>query len=306
MEEIKKETTKQKQLNKKKMLFILLALVIAAIAIGGIITAFMLNYNVSAPSNLRVIDDGKNVYLAVDMNDNYLKYRFVFTSGDKEIVIESEKNILSIEELEEQNIEIGQTYNITASYIGENKGSNSEESKPITWTAYKYLKATDLIYNIDDNMISWTAVEHADYYIVYISGLDPIQVEETSMELLNIPSGERIFYVACVSNDENYRNSLASNEISVKVIHQYLSFDSVSFDEEDKTITITGKERLDTILVYIDNQSYECVDFEISEKDGIYTYIIDISLLYHGNEKVGVCPASKDEYNVYYGGIIFV
>lgn len=305
MEEIKKEKTKQKPVNKKKVLFILLAIVIAAMAIGGIVTAFMLNYNVSAPSNLRVIDDGNNVYIAVDMNDNYLKYRFVFTSGDSEIVIESDKNILSIKELQEQNIEIGQTYNITVTYIGENEGNNSEESDPITWTAYKYLNATEIVYNIEENLISWAAIEHADYYIVYVNGIDPVQTANTSLELQTISGGERSFYVVAVSNNENYRNSLASNQLNIQVVHAYTPLISVTFGAEEKIITATGYEYLKKLNVYLDETAYECNDFEVSFDNNIYTYKIDVSLFYQEGQRIGVSPVTLDEYNIYNGEVTY-
>ncbi len=313
MEEKKKEIDKQKPvrktIDKKKVLFIMLAVVISIIAIGGIVTAFMLNYNVSAPNNLRVIDDGRNIYVAVDMNDNYKSYKFVFIDTEdeeSEIVIESDKNILTIDELQAQGIEIGHTYNITVTYIAENEGNNSEESKPITWTVYKNLSPAQLNYNQEEDIISWTAVDNADDYLLYISGLAPMQISGTHLDLQTIPGGEYSFYVVALSDAEYYENSLPSNELSIKVVHKYLPLLSVSFNAEEKLITATGYEQLEKFNIYLDDMVYECDTFEVSSNNGLYTYMIDISLLYQDNSVIGISPITLNEYNVYNGEVTYV
>lgn len=305
MKESMEEVLKPKQKNNKKVFFIIIGIVIAMIAIAGIVIAFMLNYNVYAPSNLRVIDDGKNVYVAVDMNDNYLKYKFSFTNGEDEIVIESDKNILTIEQLQEQGIEIGKNYTITVTYIGENEGNNSQTSQPISWTAYKYLVAPELSYISEEDKLMWTIVDNADYYMVYINGLDSIKTTDNYINLQTIEGGERSIYVVAMSNNQNYKSSLASNEISVKVVHNILPITSVSFDSDKNTITATGYEKLEKLNVYLDDNVYECENFVTEYDNGIYTFIINVSLFYQNNQKIGVSPITVDEYNVYLGSITY-
>ncbi len=300
MEEIKdKQSTK---LGKNKKLFIIISLVIIVLALGGIITAFLLNYNVYAPSNLKVLDDGNNVYICTDMNDNYSSYRFTFVSNSKEIVIDSQNNMLSINELEEYGVEIGQTYQITVQYIAQNEGNNSQVSESLTWKSYKYLTAPQLSYNVLNDRIEWNAISGADYYKVFINGLEPITTTQTFIDLQTIEGGERVFYVIAISNNENYKSSI-SNEINQVVVHKYLPFENATFDIDSKLIVITGKELLEKINVYIDNKQYECENFETNFNDGIYTYTIDISLFYQDNNSVGVSPITKNIYNVYEGEI---
>lgn len=309
MEENKEKTAKQKRIRKpisrKKVLFIILSLVIAVIAIGGIVTAFILNYNVSAPNNLRIVDDGKNVYVAVDMNDNYLSYKFVFTSGENEIVIDSKKNILSIEELQEQGIELGQTYTVTVQYIAENQGNNSQISDPLTWTAYTYLDAPVIVHNIEGGMLGWSEIEYADYYIVYINGYEPIETTNAYYNLQDIDGGERSLYVVAMSNNESYRESLASNKLNIELFHTFMPFLSVSFDSNEKVLTIIGHEELEKINIHLDDMVYECENFDVVQSDNIYTYTVDISLFYQDNLSIGASPASIDEYNIYNGEVTY-
>lgn len=305
MEE-KQELIEQKP--KKKVLIITLSVVIALLAIAGIITAFVLNYNVSAPKGLRVLDDGSNVYITVDMNDNYPLYRFTFTSGEEEIVIESEQNTLSIEELEEQGITLGRSYEVTVRYLGENDGSNSEESEPITFTAYKYLDKPVISYDETEDIITWQAVENAEYFMVYYNGANSggERVDDTFLDMQTLEGGNRSFYVVAVSTNANYRNSAPSNVLAVKVVHRYLPFTSVSFDRETKLVTITGSERLEKLNIYLDGTRYECENFDVSEDEGVYTYSVDISLFYQENMSIGVSPVANGEFNVYDGEILYV
>lgn len=305
MEE-KQELIEQKP--KKKVLIITLSVVIALLAIAGIITAFVLNYNVSAPKGLRVLDDGSNVYITVDMNDNYPLYRFTFTSGEEKIVIESEQNTLSIEELEEQGITLGRSYEVTVRYLGENDGSNSEESDPITFTAYKYLDKPVISYDKTEDIITWQVVENAEYYMVYYNGANSggERVDDTFLDMQTLEGGNRSFYVVAVSTNANYRNSAPSNVLAVKVVHRYLPFTSVSFDRETKLVTITGSERLEKLNIYLDGTRYECENFEVSEDEGVYTYSVDISLFYQENMSIGVSPAVNGEFNIYDGEILYV
>ena len=105
---------KQKVKNKEKSnrtLYIILATVVGLLILCGAIIAFVLNYNQSAPDKVSIVDDGKAVYVQAEMNDNYRLYSFKFVnSQDGEILIESENNTLTIEDLLENGIEIGKTY----------------------------------------------------------------------------------------------------------------------------------------------------------------------------------------------------
>lgn len=307
MEKIKKE---RKKLTKKQIITIIVSIVISLLAMGGIITAFILNYNVSTPSKVSVYDDGKNVYVKAEMNDNYSFYNFKFTQeGQDDIIIETENNVLTLEFLESEGIVVGQEYQISVKYISENDGNDTDYSEPITWMVYKIIQAPILSY--EEGFLKWEAVEFADYYKVFYNGTiqNEITTTETSLDLQTIEGGRFEFVVVAYSNNNDiYRKSIESNKVSQEVIHKYIAFKSVEFDSRTKIMKIKGYEKLDIINVYLDSLLYECNNFKttFNEEEKIYEYEIDLSLLYSSQTEIGASPAIKDEYNVYDGEITYV
>lgn len=309
---------KQKVKNKEKSnrtLYIILATVVGLLILCGAIIAFVLNYNQSAPDKVSIVDDGKAVYVQAEMNDNYRLYSFKFVnSQDGEILIESENNTLTIEDLLENGIEIGKTYEVSVCYLAQNEGNNSQYSQPITWTVYTFLDAPIISYDTEEELLSWQAVENAQYYLVYYNGLtDPIQTENTYLDLQTIVGGEREFYVQAISGEEvesdkkSYKDSPFSNKLNITVVHKFLDFTSVSFDEETKEITITGSEDLDSFYIYLSDTPYECIDFEKTYSDGVYTYKVNINILssYNEGDTIGASPRTIDEYNIFDGQIVY-
>lgn len=309
---------KQKVKNKEKSnktLYIILAVIVGLLALGGAIAAFVLNYNQSAPDKVSIIDDGKAVYVQAEMNDNYRLYSFKFVnSQDGEIIIESENNTLTIEDLLENGIEIGKTYEVSVCYLAQNEGNNSQYSQPITWTVYTFLDAPIISYDAEEEFLSWQAVENAQYYLVYYNGLtEPIQTENTYLDLQTIVGGEREFYVQAISGEEvesdkkSYKDSPFSNKLNISVVHKFLDFTSVSFNEATKEITITGSEDLDSFYIYLNDTPYECIDFEKTYFDGVYTYKVNINILssYNEGDTIGASPRTIDEYNIFDGQIVY-
>ena len=207
MEKIKKE---RKKLTKKQIITIIVSIVISLLAMGGIITAFILNYNVSTPDKVSVYDDGKNVYVKAEMNDNYSFYNFKFTQeGQDDIIIETENNVLTLEFLESEGIVVGQEYQISVKYISENDGNDTDYSEPITWMVYKIIQAPILSY--EEGFLKWEAVEFADYYKVFYNGTiqNEITTTETSIDLQTIEGGKFEFVVVAYSNNNDiYRKSI--------------------------------------------------------------------------------------------------
>ena len=88
-----------------KVVYISLAVLFAVLMIGGLVLAFMLNYNLYCPEYVKIIDDGKNIYLTTSSNENYRLYRFIFTDeSGKEIVIDSENNTLQSDKFFESGV----------------------------------------------------------------------------------------------------------------------------------------------------------------------------------------------------------
>lgn len=295
-----------------KVLIIVLSVVVGVLALGGIVTAFILNYNVFSPEKVEIIDDGSSVYLTTTANDNYKSYRFKFVDEENnEIIIDSESNILTLPELQNNGIEIGKTYKISTCYISDNDGNNSQFSQEISWKVYTYLSAPVVTYNTEYNHLSWEEIVNADYYkVFYNSGSDYVyyQTTETSVDLQLISGGNREFYVVAYSNNDSYRQSSKSNVLEMEVVHNYKDFLKVTIDKETKTLKIYGEELLQKIAVYIEGVSYEVIDFkfEYDEQLNQYIYYVDISLIYSDTENIGASPMTIDKYNVFAGNVTYL
>ncbi len=297
---------------KNKIIVVLLSIFACIFAIGGVVTAFILNYNTYSPNPVEILDDGKNIYLYIEMNDNYSKYRLKFNSdGSEEIVIDSDNNIISLENLMQKGVKLGQAYTITSCYLSDNEGNNSQYSEPITWTFYQYLSSPEIIYIEEDNVIAWEEIENASYYRVFYSGdeeLTSFKTEDNYYDLSLLSGKERLFYVVAYSDKDYYKQSSQSNCLEIQVVHHFIDFVSASLDSKTKILTIIGKEKLSKIFVYLENIQYDVVDFNVvyDEQENQYVYTIDLTVILNQNKEIYVSPASIDEYNIFTGGMIQV
>lgn len=287
----------------KKIILIIIAVVLAAVAIAGLAIVFVFNYNSFSPEKPVIIDDGKNIILTTSLNDNYDGYRFVLRQGKDEIIIDSEKNYLSSNEIVEKGGEIGKTYKVSVCYLSKNVGNNSELSDEIEWLCSMYL-STPEAYVSEGNLI-WGEVENADSYRVYY-GENYIDVEETTLSLQKLGGGEKTIYVVANSNNEGYKTSAASKQIQVQIIYNLEPFTSIEFDNETCIITATCTRKYDKVLVAIGSILYEVDEFSVTNENDVFTYKINIKAKYNNEAKIGIKPADIDEYNKYSGNILYV
>lgn len=291
---------------KKKLVTIILSVVIGVLALGGLITAFILNYNVSSPSQVTILDDGTNIYITTSMNDNYSEYRFILKSGDQEIVINSQSNTLTVEQLLENGAELGQTYEITCQYISStNQGGNSEISKPTYWTVIKYL--TKPIVSVDENVVSWQEIENADYYMLYLNGEQydfSFNLDTATFDLATLPGDKYQITVSAYSENDFYKTSPDSSQVTYEYYRYYQPFEEVKYDALSKKLICTGSEELSLLNVSVNGTVYEYKNFTMSQDEDKFIYEIDLRL-FVDILSVGASPISIDKYNLYDGEIIF-
>lgn len=300
------------KIKNNKILIIVLSVVVGILALGGIVTAFILNYNVFSPEKVEILDDGHNIYISTTANDNYKAYRFKFVdSQNNEIIVDSENNIMSLSELIEEGVKIGETYMVSTCYLSDNDGNNSQYSKEISWDVYTYLDSPILNYDEEKGSLSWSQVDNADYYKVFYNNENDIisyQTTEFTLDLQTINGGQREFYVVAYSNNKSYKQSNKSNAQQIKVIHKLKEFSKITFDSQSKILSIYGEEELEKFYVYIDGSSYEIIDFDVEyvTQTNQYIFTVDISLIYNDSSNIGASPMSIDEYNIFDGNITYV
>ncbi len=289
------------KISKQKMLIIISTIILSVLAIIGLATAFLLSYNGYSPAQPVVFDDGKNIYISCQANENYNGYRFKFSSSDNEIIIDSKTNIISSSDAIKNNVKLGVTYDISACYLADKEGNNSEYSKEIKWQCCQYLASPKIEFKEEQKLLIWDAVENADFYKVFISGItEPFTVTEQKFDLNSIEGGERTFSViADVNENKTYlKASVSSNEINIRLIQTLPSFSSSSFNINTKILTSRCSERYENVEIILNTTHYFIKNPKVSFSNGFYSYNIDLSLIYDNQTLIGILPMSKDEFNV--------
>ena len=290
----------------KKILTFLFSFVIIGLLGAALALAFVLGYNPSRPNKVEIIDDGNNIYMFADVNDNYRAYRFKFTNAEKgDLVIDSTKNLMTNYDMFRSGVEIGVEYEISVCYVSEDNVQNTQYSEPIKWKTYAYLESP-VIYETGDNLIRWQNIENADYYEVhynYQADEKIVVTDENFIDLQRIDGGQRDIYVVAKSNSESYKRSLKSNIIELTVVHEIQNFSTISLNSEgeNKILNLTSAEKIEKIIVYINNQQHK-VNVTSTLQYNIYTYSVDITSIYVDGATIGVSPTTINEYNVYTSG----
>jgi len=292
---------------KKKAKIILISIVISVVALAGLVSAFLINYNTYSPEAPVVLDDGKNIFITTSLNDNYVGYRFKFIDeNNDEIIIDSQDNILSSKDVIEKGCKLGETYKISTCYIAQNKGNDSKYSKETEWLCQTYLASTTIMRDYYNNILFWNAVEDADFYRVYInnnSGQNYIQTSELSIDLQSMKGGQKVAYVVAYSNNLNIKTSDKSNIIEFNLQHYFSEFSTISFDKETKVLTATNSELFEKLDVLVGDKTYNNIKFEVEEGDSFYTYTVDLTTVYNDESIIGISPSDIDEFNVFIGAV---
>lgn len=293
---------------KKKLVIIILSVVIGVLALGGLVYAFILNYNISSPSQVTILDDGNNIYITTSMNDNYDEYRFILKSDDKEIVINSKSNTLTVDQLIENGAVLGQTYQIRCMYLSSsNQGGDSELSKPITWRVVKYLDKPSI--TVEEGVVTWQKNSEADYYIIYLDGEQynfsfNLDKEDTTFDFANLPGDNYQITLSAFSYNDYYIASPDAEPICYEYYREFQPFVEVRYDFASKKLICLGEDELELINVSVNGTVYKYKNFTISQEENFYVYEIDLKL-FIDILSVGASPITIDKYNLYIGEIVF-
>lgn len=292
---------------RSKLIIILVSVMLGLIGIGAIAVSFVLNYNTYAPTTPVVLDDGQNFYVSTALNDNYKGYRFKFVDkNDKEIIIDSKENQLSVQQLLENDIKLGQRYQISVCYLAENVGNNSKYSKSTLWLCQSYLEMPIATFDQTTYCLNWQKIEGADYYRVYVSGEDDyFETTETTYSLHLLEGGDKTVNVVAFSENKNYLTSNKSNTVQIKLVRYLQPFDSIEFNSESKIITAKSSVKYPKIKIYLDQAPFECTIFDIEKVEDEYVYKIDITTIYKNETSIGISPCDIDEYNLFQGAVVY-
>ncbi|MBQ9448913.1 MAG: M60 family metallopeptidase [Acholeplasmatales bacterium] len=102
---------------------------------------------------------------------------------------------------------------------------DSDYSNEVSYTvaAPEPTKMSAPVITLNDNVVSWTAVEHATSYNVYINTEAPVEVATTSYEITKTEAGTYTIKVKAITTNSDYLDSDNSNEVSY-VIKEYPEF----------------------------------------------------------------------------------
>lgn len=303
--------TKNKPQNKdrKKILLILIGVFAGICVAVAIALAFLLNYNVSSPNQVQILKDNQT-YFSVNSNNNYKGYRFVFENNGDKIVVNSSKNVIILEViiLEEDvtGFVPGQKYYVTACYLGETEGANSDYSKPVEWVYYYKLESPLISYDNKTNIISWNKIDSADYYMLYIKQpLNTISVKLTEIkyDLNLIDGGEKEIYVYAFSNNEYLEQSKVSNIVQTTFIKYFDEIVEGEYNLSNKTLTFVTLQKIDKIDVKVDSLQVAFLNTKLqSENDGVYIYSVILeNFAISASTNIEIAPSTIDSYNIFNG-----
>lgn len=283
-----------------KVVYITLAVLFALLLIGGLVLAFMLNYNLYCPEYVKIIDDGKNIYLTTSSNENYRLYRFIFTDeSGKEIVIDSENNTLQSDKFFESGVELGKTYKIQSQYISENAGNNSAKSESITWTAFSYLGQTQGIYDSERQILSWQDVENASGYNLVLQGIYnsyTIFVEENEFDFNGVLGDSYQARIFPISNSNAYQSPIEVDSFTFIYNKTLSDFTDLSFDRENKILECQNVDLISNVSVSVNGTSYSTSNFEVEEENGVYIYSISLSI-FNDFSRIGIRAEGTNQFN---------
>lgn len=283
-----------------KVVYITLAVLFALLLIGGLVLAFMLNYNLYCPEYVKIIDDGKNIYLTTSSNENYRLYRFIFTDeSGNEIVIDSENNTLQSDKFFESGVELGKTYKIQSQYLSENAGNNSAKSESITWTAFSYLGQTQGIYDSERQILSWQDVENASGYNLVLQGTYnsyTIFVEENEFDFNGVLGDSYQAQIFPISNSNAYQSPIEVDSFTFIYNKTLSDFTDLSFDRENKILKCQNVDLISSVSVSINGTSYSTSNFEVEEENGVYIYSISLSI-FNDFSRIGIRAEGTNQFN---------
>ena len=304
MEEQKE--VKKKPISKEKLWLIVGGSVIGVAILIGILLAFLLNYNSTAPDKVQITNQ-EIQYFSVNANDNYHGYRFVFQSENDKIEVESKTNVISINDV--KGLDEGTKYQISACYLGQTEGANSDYSQPVPWVCTFILATPELEYNEETYILSWNKVGNADYYNVYynvivMQGSQTTTYEnitENSFDLNQVEGGKLKIYVCALSTNA-YLNQSYFAEFELDFHRVLKPFESATVSKSNYELTIVGQQNVTEITINIGQYVYDyCVTPTMTE--GKYVY--KISLANYASEidtnAVITVKPSADEYNIFEG-----
>ena len=278
-----------------KVIYITLAVLFALLLIGGLVLAFMLNYNLYCPEYVKIIDDGKNIYLTTSSNENYRLYRFIFTDeSGKEIVIDSENNTLQSDKFFESGVELGKTYKIQSQYLSENAGNNSAKSESITWTAFSYLGQTQGIYDSENQILSWQKVENASGYNLILQGVYnsyTLFVEENEFDFNGVLGDSYQARIFPVSNSNAYQSPIEVDSFAFIYNKTLSDFTELSFDSENKILECQNVDLISSATVSVNGSN-----FEVKEENGVYIYSISLSI-FNDFSRIGIRAEGTNQFN---------
>lgn len=300
MEEQKE--VKKKPISKEKLWLIVGGSVIGVAILIGILLAFLLNYNSTAPDKVQITNQ-EIQYFSVNANDNYHGYRFVFQSENDKIEVERKTNVISINDV--IGLVEGTKYQISACYLGQTEGANSDYSQPVSWVCTFILATPELEYNEETYILSWNKVGNADYYnVIVMQGSQTTTYEnitENSFDLNQVQGGKLKIYVCALSTNA-YLNQSYFAEFELDFHRVLKPFDSATVSKSNYELTIVGQQNVTEITINIGQYVYDyCVTPTMTE--GKYVY--KISLVSYASEidtnAVITVKPSADDYNIFEG-----
>lgn len=298
-------------MSKRKILIITLATIISICFAVGIILVCVLNLSVHNMKEVKISQENGVVAFSSDNPSIGNGYIFKFKSEKEEVEIETNTDLLVLKDEDYEKFTLGEKYQVSVCVKGEIESANSSFSKPVEWTASKYLKSPEI--SIESSVLSWEEIDDAESYIIYYNPqgkLETYECEVCAIDLGVLEGGDCDIFVKAVSSKSYYLPSVASNTLeNIHIIHSLRPVREMRRD--GKELIVFTYENIDRLKVYLgENENsyteYTFVDFDIIGYGNLFKITCSIDLIYNNEAKIGAAPSSSDAYNSYTGVIVWI
>lgn len=281
-----------KKLHFKKIIIILssVAVIMAVIAVGIIIAVnnFKKNAQLQIPAAapaLSVLKSQDDYYIIAPLVMQADIYIFEIKSPDNQAITLSSKSNVAL---------VTGAFNIKQSYLirfsVQKQGNDKTRSKSTDWvnfTASARLLQPQVDFNAETQTLIWHAILNADFYNLYYSTKDGVQVKtistppnqegkiEVELGQLELEYGKYEFSVVAASNNASVRlPSEASAKIKVDFFYKLPKVDKATYNFESNILIVELKEKIEDIKIKI---VYEGGSFTFSPTNSLLKYELNLS-----------------------------
>ena len=287
--------------NRLKTLILSIVCAVLVVAIG--LTIFFLvgiSTKLKTPENLVIVDNLPNgeIIIQTEKIDNAQKYVFLIRNGDERINLVSEENYVSAKDY---FLEAG-LYKVSCRVVGKTSSSISDYCVSIDFVVKKVLPTPNVTLDNENQRLIFSNVEGATTYELIYGISESGQISKLTESRYYGEAGKKYFDLSVLNKGVyslrlmakggEYEESILTEPINFTKYEKLEKPNSISYNEENKTLTFNSNWYSFNIVVYYQNSgSVKTIQIE-SEGE---SHSINLSEYLEDNvERIEIVALGKD------------